>query len=316
MSSGGGGGGGAPANTTNVQTIREAPEIEARRLGLMDQAAKVVGKPLRLPAFRVAGLTAEEQAGITQARTGVGAGLPSIQAAEQAASQFGTQATQAASQFGTQATQAAALDPSSQQFQQYLNPYQSYIVDEINRQAQQGQQRVAQQAISAGAFGGGREGVQRAEAERARLSEIGLAQGRAFQGALGSFQQGQQLQAQTALSAGQLGAQTALSAGQLGAQTGLSAGQQRMAQQAQDVQGLLQAGGLERGVEQAKLEAARQTRVQDITDPYQRLSFVSDIQRGAPSTQTTVAQGFAPTASPFAQAVGTGIGAYAALAPR
>ena len=131
-SGGGGGGGGTPANTTNVQTIREAPEIEARRLGLMDQAAKLVRKPLGLPAFRVAGLTAEEQAGITQARTGVGAGLPSIQAAEQAASQF-----------GTQATQAAALDPSSQQFQQYLNPYQSYIVDEINRQAQQGQQHRA-----------------------------------------------------------------------------------------------------------------------------------------------------------------------------
>ena len=294
MSSGGGGGGGAPADTTNVQTIREAPEIEARRLGLMDEAAKLAGKQLGLPAFQVAGLSAAEQAGITQARTGVGSGLPSIQAAEQAASQF-----------GTQATQAAALDPSSQQFQQYLNPYQSYIVDEINRQAQQGQQRVAQQAISAGAFGGGREGVQRAEAERARLSEIGLAQGRAFQGALGAFQQGQQLQAQTALSAGQLGAQT-----------GIAAGQARMGQQAQDIQGLMAAGGLERGVEQAKLEAERQTKLQDITDPYQRISFVSDIQRGAPSTQTTVAQGFAPTASPFAQAVGTGIGAYAALAPR
>jgi len=292
--SGGGGGGGAPADTTNVQTIREAPEIEARRLGLMDAAAKLVEKPLGLPAFQVAGLTAEEQAGIIQARTGVGAGLPSIQAAEQAASQF-----------GTQATQAAALDPSSQQFQQYLNPYQSYIVDEINRQAQLGQQTVAQQAISAGAFGGGREGVQRAETERARLATIGQAQGRAFQGALGAFQQGQQLQAQTALSAGQLGAQT-----------GLSAGQVRMAQQAQDVQGLLQAGGLERSVEQAGLEATRQTAVQNITDPYQRMSFVSDIQRGAPSTQSTVTQGFAPQASPFAQAVGTGIGAYAALAPR
>jgi hypothetical protein len=283
MSSGGGGGGGTPADTTNVQTIREAPEIEARRLGLMDEAAKLAGTQLGLPAFQVAGLSAAEQAGITQAQTGVGSGLPSIQAAEQ----------------------AAALDPSSQQFQQYLNPYQSYITDEINRQAQMGQQRVAQQAISAGAFGGGREGVQRAEAERARLSEIGLAQGRAFQGALGAFQQGQQLQAQTALSAGQLGAQT-----------GIAAGQARMGQQAQDLQGLMAAGGLERGVEQAKLEAERQTKLQDITDPYQRISFVSDIQRGAPSTQTTVAQGFAPTASPFAQAVGTGIGAYAALAPK
>ena len=41
MSSGGGGGGGSTPATPNVQTIREV-EIEARRLGLMDQAAKVV----------------------------------------------------------------------------------------------------------------------------------------------------------------------------------------------------------------------------------------------------------------------------------
>lgn len=272
MSSGGGGGGGAPADTTNVQTIREAPEIEARRLGLMDSAAKLAETPLGLPAFQVAGLSAAEQAGISQARSGVGAGISSVQGAEA----------------------AAALDPSSQQFQQYLNPYQSFITDEINRQAQMGQQRVAQQAITSGAFGGGREGVQRAEAERARLSEIGQAQGRAFQGALGAFQANQQLQAQTGLAAGQF------------AQRG----------QAQDVQTLLAAGGLERGVEQAKLEADRQTKAQDITDPYQRISFVSDIQRGAPSTQSTVTQGFAPQASPFAQAVGTGIGAYAALAPK
>lgn len=270
--SGGGGGGGAPADTTNVQTIREAPEIEARRLGLMDAAAELAEKPLGLPDFQVAGLTAAEQQGITQARTGVGAGLPSIAAAEK----------------------AAALDPTSQEFQNYFNPYQSFITDEINRQAQLGQQRVANQAISAGAFGGGREGIQRAEAERARLSEIGLAQGRAFQGALGAFQQGQQLQAQT----------------------GLAAADARMRQQAGDIQSLFAAGGLERGITQAELEAKRQSEVQRLTDPYQRLSFVSDIQRGAPSTQTTVAQGFAPTASPFAQAVGTGIGAYAALAPK
>ncbi len=270
--SGGGGGGGTPADTTNVQTIREAPEIEARRLGLMDSAGKLADKPLGLPDFQVAGLTSAEQQGITQARQGTGAGLSSIAAAES----------------------AAALDPSSQQFQNYFNPYQSFITDEINRQAQLGQQRVANQAISAGAFGGGREGVQRAEAERARLSEIGLAQGRAFQGALGAFQQGQQLQAQT----------------------GLAAADAKMRQQQGDISSLFAAGGLERGVTQAQLEADRQSKVQAITDPYQRLSFVSDIQRGAPSTQSTVTQGFAPTASPFAQAVGTGIGAYAALAPK
>ena len=269
MSSGGGGGGSAPANTTNVQTIREAPEIEARRLGLMDEAKALVENPLNLPVYTVAGLSGSEQQGITQAgQTGVGTGAIA----------------------GAQT--AASMTPSSQQFQQYLNPYQSYITDEINRQAAIGQQATAAQAIQAGAFGGGREGVQRAEQERARLGKIGEAQATAFKGALGAFQQGQALQAQTGLGAAQA----------------LQAGQQ------QDLAGLFGAGALERGIDQANMDAARQNILQSITDPYQRLSFYSDIQRGAPSSQSTVSQGFSPQGSPFAQAMGTGIGAYAAFA--
>jgi hypothetical protein len=292
MGSSGGGGGGTPANTTNVQTIREAPEIEARRLGLIDSAGTLASSPLNLPAFQVAGLSAAERQGITQAQQ-TGVGTSAI-----------TGAQTAAQQYGAGALQAASMTPSSTQFQDYLNPYQSFIIDEINRQSQLKQNQVSAQAVASGAFGGGREGVQLAEQERARLAQVGQAQESAFRGALGAFQQGQALQAQTGLGAGQLQAQT-----NLGAAQALQAGQQ------QDVAGLFGAGALERGIDQATLEAARQTQVQNITDPYQRLSFVSDIQRGAPSTQQTVAQGFAPQASPFAQAVGTGIGAYAALAP-
>ena len=127
-----------------------------------------------------------------------------------------------------------------------------------------------------GAFGGGREGVAMGELERARLGQIGQAQESAFRGALQSFQAGQQLQAQTDLGA---------------ATTQLNAAQARQAQQQQDLQALAQTGGLERGIAQANLEAARQTKVQDITDPFQRLSFVSDIQRGTPSTQTKCSTG-------------------------
>ena len=287
MSSGGGGGGGStPANTTNVQTIREAPEIEARRLGLIDQAAKVVKDPLGLPAFEVAPISAGEQMAVTQAQQ-TGLGLPSVQAAEQAAAQ---------------AQQSAQLvDPTSQRFQDFINPYQSFVTDEINRQAEIRRNELAQNAVRGGAFGGGREGVAMGELERARLGQIGQVQESAFRGALQSFQAGQQLQAQTDLGA---------------ATTQLNAAQARQAQQQQDLQAMAQTGGLERGIAQANLEAARQTKVQDITDPFQRLSFVSDIQRGTPSTQQNVQQGFAPTTSPFAQAVGTGIGAYAALAPK
>jgi len=291
MSGGGGGGGSTPANTTNVQTIREAPEIEARRLGLMDEAKRVVAQPLNLPAFQTAGLTTEQQAAAALAgQTGVG--IPSI-----------TGAQTAAGQYGTGATQAAAMTPTSQQFQQYLNPYQSYIIDEINRQAAIGQQATAAQAIQSGAFGGGREGIQLAEQERARLGKIGESQEAAFRGALGAFQQNQALQAQT-----QLGA------GQLQAQTGLSAADALMRGQAQDITALGQVGATAQATEQARLDAARQTTERGIQDPYTRLSFISDIQRGVPSSQQSIGQTAAPTTSPAAQAIGTGLGAFAAFA--
>lgn len=270
-SSGGGGGSSTPANTTNVQTIREAPEIEARRLGLMDQAAITASQPIGLPAFQVAQLSqAERGAGALAQKTG--AGIASIQGAQQAAS----------------------LDPSSAQFQRFLNPYNQFVLDEINRQSQQAQNQLQAKSVAEGAFGGGRQAIAAGEFERARLGKIGEAQFAGFGQALQGFQANQALQAQTGLQAGQLLGQA----------------------QTQDIQNLMATGGTQRAVEQATLEAQRQTDVQAATDPYQRLSFLSDIQRGVPSSQQTVSQGFAPQTSPLGQAVGTGIAAYSVFNPK
>ena len=270
-SSGGGGGSSTPANTTNVQTIREAPEIEARRLGLMDQAAITSSQPIGLPAFQVAQLSqAERGAGALAQKTG--AGIASIQGAQQAAS----------------------LDPSSAQFQRFLNPYNQFVLDEINRQSQQAQNQLQAKSVAEGAFGGGRQAIAAGEFERARLGKIGEAQFAGFGQALQGFQANQALQAQTGLQAGQLLGQA----------------------QTQDIQNLMATGGTQRAVEQATLEAQRQTDVQAATDPYQRLSFLSDIQRGVPSSQQTVSQGFAPQTSPLGQAVGTGIAAYSVFNPK
>ena len=270
-SSGGGGGGSQPANTTNVQTIREAPEIEARRLGLMDQAAITASQPIGLPAFQVAQLSqAERGAGALAQQTG--AGISSIQGAQQAAS----------------------LDPSSAQFQRFLNPYNQFVLDEINRQSQQAQNQLQAKSVAEGAFGGGRQAIAAGEFERARLGKIGEAQFAGFGQALQGFQANQALQAQTGLQAGQLLGQA----------------------QTQDIQNLMATGGTQRAVEQATLEAQRQSDVQAATDPYQRLSFLSDIQRGVPSSQQTVSQGFAPQTSPLGQAVGTGIAAYSVFNPK
>jgi hypothetical protein len=151
------------------------------------------------------------------------------------------------------------LDPTSTQFQNYFNPYQSFITDEINRQAQMQQNQIANQAVMGGAFGGGREGVQRAELGGRTLSAIGQAQGTAFQQALNAFQQNQSLQTQAGL---QGGAQL----GQLGTV------QQSMAQG--DINQLMAGGGLQRQLGQQALDAARQTTLQQQYEPFQRAEFL------------------------------------------
>jgi len=275
--SSGGGGGGATSGTQET-IAREAPGVEARKLALYDQAVQLAQQPISLPAVQVAAPSALQQQGFTMAgQTGVG---------EQAVGQ-GIQSLQAG-------LGAAYGGPNISQF---YNPYQSYVLDEINRQAQQAQNQLSAQAVSAGAFGGGREGVQRAEQERARLGQIGQAQAAGYQSALQAAQAQQNLQAQTGLSAGQ-----AL----------LGAGAQQQTMQQGDIQSLLQAGGIQQQLGQQALEAARQTQLQQAYEPYQRTEFLKNIMTNLPTTQSSITATTAPGANPLAQAAGAGLGAYAA----
>ena len=287
MSSGGGGGGGnVPADTTNVQTIREAPEIEARRLGLMDSAIELARKPTSPPAFQVAGMSQAEQDALALARSGPTGGSQ-MTAADTA---LGAAQTAAGKTFTAADVQAA------------MNPYIQNVVDQVSDDYAKRENQLAQQAISSGNFGGGREGVGIAELQRQKSGTLGQIYGAGFQSALGELQTQRGLEAQTALSAAQ-------------GQTGLA--QQAIAQRESQLQGLAGLGGVERGIEQGKLEAARQTAVQNIQEPYQRVAFVSDIQSGIPSaSQARLSQTSAPQPSPLGQAVGTGLGAYAAFSGR
>ena len=270
MSSGGGGGGSAPAVQTQI--VREAPGIEERKLGLMDIGLNLGQQPVAIPEVQVAGPTALEQAAFQQAgQTGVGA------------------ATQ---QAGISALQQAAGAPNISQF---YNPYQQYVLDEINRQAAQGMTRTQGQAVQAGAFGGGREGVQLAEQERARLGLIGQAQASGFQTALGAAQQQQQAQ----LAAGQA----------LG-----TAGLQQQSMQQADIQSQLQAGATQRTLQQQALDAARATELQRAYEPFQRAEFVKNIYAAGPTSQSGITAATTPAVNPLAQTVGTGIAAYQAYA--
>ena len=366
-------------DTTYSSSIaREAPEIEARRLALMDQAAKLYRTPMGLPFVEAAGLSGTELQAIDFAKQGVGSFEPYIQAASQGVSQ-GMDLTQRG------ALAAGAVDTTDQyqsaqdmlgravpvigqgiggikgsaqgynpnQSSSYMNPYQENVtknaLGEMQRQADIQRQGNAAQAVSAGAFGGTREGVQRAEFDRGvqDLMQQKIMQDYAnnYQQSQAASMQGFEQQQGRQLAAGQalgqagmqfgtlgqgIGALTAQQAGvdiskgqalgalggqmgNLGTQYG-SLGQTTQQLGAADTGLLSGLGGLERQVEQTQLDAIRTNQLQEAMAPYQKLGFVSDIYRGAPTTQMALTSQSAPSASPLQSAVGLGVGALSTAA--
>jgi|TARA_R100001510_G_C7652982_1_gene210982 hypothetical protein len=258
---------------TQTQFVREAPGIEERKIELMDIARQVAQKPINLPNYQVSPLTALEQAGLTASgTTGVGAGTVNQ---------------------GIAQIQGAAAPIGASQIAQYLNPYQAYVTNEIARQGQMMQNQLSAQAVQSGAFGGGREGVQQAELQNRTLEAMGRAQQQGFGTALSAAQNQQRL----GLSAGQ----------QL---SNIGAGQQQMAQA--DINQLMQAGGVQRQLAQQVLDAQRQSTLQQQYEPYQRAEFLANLYASGPKSSSQVTMGTQPSTSPLAQAVGTGLGAFAA----
>ena len=99
--------------------------------------------------------------------------------------------------------------------------------------------------------------------------------------------------------------------GQLGVQQG-ALGQTLQGLGAADVQLMAGIGGMEQQNAQAQLDAIRATQTQEAMLPFQQLGFVSDIYRGAPTTQMSLTSQTAPTASPLQSALGLGIAGLSA----
>lgn len=72
-----------------------------------------------------------------------------------------------------QAQQLLNPDNIQGSIQQFLNPFQSFITDSINRQFEAPQSALTQRASEAGAFGGSRQRAGQTDLERARLEAIG-----------------------------------------------------------------------------------------------------------------------------------------------
>ena len=277
------------------QIVREAPEVEARKLGLLDTAKALADKPIVLPEQQVAALTPQQLQAIELGDTGIGAYQQYLANALQSQAAGLSSLEQAAQQF---------VNPTQQNINQFMNPYQDAVRDEINRAFNIAQQGADAQAIASGAFGGDRQGVQRAELERNRASALAQAQAQAFLNA-----QNRQLAGASGLAS--IAPQYATFAGQQGQLGAL--GQQLGAQ---DINTLLGLGSLGQQQAQTQLDVNRQNLLSQIFEPYQRVGFLSDIYQGAPTSAQTIQtqSGFSsPSPSPLQQIAGYGIAGLSAL---
>jgi hypothetical protein len=272
------------------QIVREAPEIEALKLGLM-KSAQALQAP-ELPAYQVAGMAPGQEQAIQRGMAGIGAYQP-----------YMTQALEGMT--GAQQTAGGAMDRFQPgQATEFMNPYQQQVMDQalanINRQGDISRQNLQAQAVRSGAFGGSREGIQRAELERGlsetRNTTIANMLNQGYQQAMQQAQQAFEAQQGRQMQGAQLSGQLAQGIGSLGAQN------QALGQQ--DVTFQYGLGQQEQGQQQRELDALRATQLQDAYQPYQQLGFISDIYKGAPSTQMAVTTASQPAPSPFQQAAG------------
>jgi hypothetical protein len=204
---------------------------------------------------------------------------------------------------------------------------------------QTGQQQALQQAQALQGIGGlyGQQSLQQAQLGQGAAGLQGNLSGQVaglagMYGNLGSQQAniyGQQSQLGQALGqgignlAGQqfgIGAQMASGLGSLGTQQGnlgmqnAALGQQAQAQSQQDTNFLFNLGSAQQKQAQAELDAQRQNTQQQNMQPYQQAAFLSDIYRGAPSSQMSSMQQSQAAPSPFQQAAGLGIAGLSAVA--
>ena len=332
------------------QIVREAPEIEAYKLGLMQSAKGLADQSVSLPAQQVAQMSGLQTAAIDQAQAGIGGFQPYLTEAGytmgDAQSQLGGVAGQAA-QYQDRAGQVmeSALTGIGGAMQGYdpnaaaafMNPYEQAAVQQamadVQRSGDIQQQQLNAQAVGSGAFGGSRQGIQQAELDRniletqartaAQMRQAG------YESAAGRAQQAFEQQQGRALQGGQLIGQLGQGIGGLGTsygQLGLATGENlsnlglRQASLGQTIQGLGQQesnflfglGKQQQAQQQAEIEANRQTQLNQAYEPYQRVSFLSDIFKGAPSSQQTIASSTSPSVSPAQTILGLGIGGLSA----
>ena len=247
-----------------------------------------------------------------QGRTAAGMRQAGFQTAmQQAQGDFADQQrrAQAQAQFGTQFGQQAFEDAQRRQ------QAQAQFGSSYGQQTFQNQQQAQQQAFE--------DQQRRAQAQAQFGTQFGQ---QAFEDQQRRQQAAAQQQQGIASMYGNLANTQQALAGQYGnigqAQANLGVQQLNAAQQAQqqglgELQALQQAGGLARQQTQAALNADFQNAMRQKYEPQTRLSWLSDIYKGAPSSQSSIGSQVAPVAptpSVFQQVAGLGTGLIGAAA--
>ena len=279
----------------------------------------LINQPRDIPKQTVAGFTQPQvtaQQAVTQ--QGIGAFQPFIDAASQTAD--------AAARTGQVAGQTIAggtqgFVPTTQNIGAFRDPYQQFVTQEalkeIDRQGAIAGTNLASAAQKAGAFGGSRFGVQEAELAR-NIGDIKTRRvfedaSRNYQQALASAQAAQEAQQRRQIAAGQ---QLTGLTGQLGNIARTQGGIGQLGQQlfGQDISNLLGVGAQQQQLLQAGFEAQRQNIAAQQQEPFQRISFGTEVLAGLPFGGQTISQVPVTPANPFLQfaggigALGTGIG--------
>ena len=242
------------------------------------------------PAF------AQAQQDIGTGMSTVGMGIPSLQAAQ------------------------GQFDPSTSNYQQFFNQYQSDVTKEALKQmdaeAAVARNQLQDQAQQVGAFGGSRMGVQEAELDKNILD---IKSRRIFQDLAQNYHQAQDKAIGTYESAAGRRLQAAPLFGQIGTgQAGLGAQRAGMAtqqfgMQQQGLGSLFGFGQAEQTQAQQLANEQFRQQIEMSQEPYKRLGFMSDILQGIPSYQQTVQQKPLPYTNPLLGALGAGLGTYGIL---
>lgn len=258
-----------------VQTVEQKtilPENQQKFIDdLLADTRTVATQPVDFPDIQVAGLTPLQQAAIQRGMAGVGSFQPLLQAGSDILG------------MGVSALMPGASDA-------FMNPFVDQVIDQnlrdVQRQGDLERQRIGGAAVTSGAFGGSRQAIAEQELQRnladtfARQS-AGL-RAQAFESAQDRAQKASELFTKAGIATAGLG-------------------EAAQAANLRDVQLLSGLGGQEQQQQQAELDALRNTSLQQQFEPYQRLSFMSDIFRGVPSTQTALTTTTTPDPSRLSQ---------------